>query len=221
MATTYRYKNNWRKKKPNVAKLWPMIQEGVKTPTVWKVLDTVSGFYWTGRANHSKFYDQEGESWPTKDAALRAIQTIVEKASDSEFSVQRLDVRLKAMRSWKIVECKVKVSHIGESHTIDMTEHEVLNEVFKLGRTMGMVFSYAMTDKRSHTVTGLIHLDGYASKIDELLDGMNIPEGIVMRHRTVLEIHDNKWLTLLKLSLPSVKATVNVKEIRERILSHV
>lgn len=201
--------------------MWSPIRPGKKAATVWKVQDTVSGFYWTGRANHAKFYDQEGESWESHDEALKAVNTLVGNASDSDFSTQRLTIRLQALKHWQIVECKTRITKVGEPFQLVLVEHEVLNEIFKEGRTMGNVFARALAENTSEGIEGLVHLNGYSTDVKDILDGMAIPEGAVKTHRTVLEVRDLKWLMLLKLSLPIVKQTLNVQNIRERVIADV
>lgn len=217
MPKPHRYRIRWQKPKPTEVKLWSPIRPGVKAKTLWKVRHSVTGFYWTGRANHTKFYDQEGESWSSKEEAVAAISTLVNKASDSDFSVQRLDLRLQEIKKWEIIECKVRIATVGDSHPIDLSEYEVLNQIFKEGRTLGNVFARAIEARNSQLILGLVHLTSYANTIDAILDGMNIPEGAVIRHRTVLEVRDLKWLMMLKLALPSVKMTLNVQDIRDRV----
>lgn len=223
MAKPYRYRNRWRptNAKSTPPKLWADIKAGKKTPTVWKVQDTVSGFYWTGRADHTKFYDQEGKSWESHDAALASLNTLLGNANDSDFSTQRLSVRLQAMKKWQIIECKTRVTKVGEPFELVLVEQEVMNEIFKEGRTMGNVFARALADNTSEGITGLVHLNGYVTDVKDILDGMSIPEDMVKYHRTVLEVRENKWLMLLKLSLPIVKQTLNVQGIRERVISNV
>jgi hypothetical protein len=217
MPKPHRYRSRWKNPTPTEAKLWSPIREGVKTRSVWKVFNGSTGFYWTGRANHLKFYDQEGESWSSKEDASAAVMSLVSKAGDSDFSIQRLGIRLKEIRAWEIIECKVRVTKLGDGHNVNLVEYEVLNEVFKQGRTVGNVFARAVENGTSENIQGLIHLDSYVNAIQDTLDRMSIPEDKVVNHRTVLEVRDLKWLMFLKLSLTGVKAALNVHDIRELV----
>lgn len=223
MKPRYGYSYGWRargRKQVPSENLERALQKKIMVPAstreeIYKVRNTETGFYWTGRADHTKFYDDEGVSFGSREEAAKAVAKLLGKATDGEFSMTRLAVRIREIQKWEIVQVKITIRFTDNRSLVDTTEYQVLAALLKENRTVGAAFQRHVDKFESHEIQSIVHLDDYSSNLEEYLE--DIPKDQYFKHRTVLAFKDVKYGLMLKLSLPKVNSVIDVKKIREAV----
>lgn len=175
------------------------------------------GYYWTGYAAYNRLYNHEGKSFDSVEEAQAAIQNFLKMGSTSGSG--RIKGRIDEVKAWTIVQARTTVKILDQIGKFDSTEYELACLLAPISKTLCDVFNRALAANTSKNIKYLIHLKDYTKSIQPLLDSMNIPQGMVEVHRTVLAFHDGKHAMLARLSIPEIRTCVDLEKMRSEIIS--